>query len=370
MNKDTLKNIPYGDVSFMHQEIRKEMLSDFTKVFDKAWFINGEQVDLFEKEYANYCGANYCIGCSNGLDALYLILRGYDIGPGDEVIIPSHTFIATALAVTYTGAKPVLVECNLETYNINTNLVESKITKKTKAIIAVHLYGQCADINPLKKIAKKYNLKLIEDAAQAHGATYFNKKAGNLGDAAGFSFYPGKNLGALGDAGAVTTNDEILAKKVRALANYGSVEKYIHNFKGTNSRLDEIQASFLRNKLRHLDLWNHRRSEIASQFLDGINNLKVIKPIVSKFNRHVWHIFAVRVENRDEFQRHLLNSGIHTLNHYPVAIHNQKAYSDAGFNPKHYPIAETISKQEVSLPLFYGLKNNEIKYIIEQVNKY
>lgn len=363
-------NIPYADVKPMHQEIREEMLDTFAKIYDKGWYINGEQVTLFEKEYASYCGTKFAVGCSNGLDALYLILRAYDIGPGDEVIIPSHTFIATALAVTYTGATPVLVECDLKTYNINPKLIESKITSKTKAIMVVHLYGQCADINPILEIAKKHNIKVIEDAAQAHGATYYGKKAGNLADAAGFSFYPGKNLGALGDAGTVVTNDEKLALKVRALANYGSTEKYVHDYKGTNSRLDEVQAGLLRIKLKNLDRWNKRRQEIAKMYLDGINNPKIIKPLISDFTQHVWHIFAVRVEDRASFQKYLLDNEIHTLIHYPIAIHNQKAYADSKLNKNDYPIAEIIAAHELSLPLYYGITNDEVEFVINTTNKY
>jgi len=362
--------IIYGDVKPMHREIRKQIKNSFIKTYDNGLFINGEQVNLFEKEYSQYCGSKFTIGCSNGLDALYLILRAYNIGRGDEVIIPSHTFIATALAVTYTGAQPILVECDLQTYNIDSKLIEEKITKKTKAIIVVHLYGQCADINPIIALAKKYNLKVIEDAAQSHGSTYYGKKAGNLADAAGFSFYPGKNLGALGDAGAVTTNNEELAKKIRAIANYGSTEKYVHNFKGTNSRLDELQAAFLRIKLKNLDRWNSRRKELAKMYLNGITNDKIIKPFTSEFTEHVWHIFAIRVEERTKFQQYLLDNNIHTLIHYPIAIHNQKAYADNNFNRKKYPIAEKIAEQEVSLPLYYGLKNKEIDYIIKKINKF
>jgi dTDP-4-amino-4,6-dideoxygalactose transaminase len=362
-------NIPFADFKYMHQEIRDEMIASFTKVYDKGWFINGEEVNLFETEFASYCGTKFAVGCSNGLDALYLILRAYDIGPGDEVIIPSHTFIATALAVTYTGAKPVLVENDIETYNIKPSLIESKINSKTKAIIAVHLYGQCADMNPIVELGKKYNLKIIEDAAQAHGATYYNKKAGNLGDVAGFSFYPGKNLGALGDGGAITTNDVELANKIRALANYGSVEKYVHNYQGTNSRLDEVQAGLLRIKLKNLDRWNSRRQEIAQIYLKNISNNKIIKPIVESFNNPVWHIFAIRTEQRSEFQQYLIDNGIHPLIHYPIAIHNQKAYQNY-FDNTSFPVAETIAAQELSLPMYYGMTDSEVKYIIDKINLY
>lgn len=363
-------NIPFADVKPMHEEIKREMLDAFKNVYKNGWFINGQEVNLFEQEFANYCGVKYAVGCANGLDALYLILKAFNIGQGDEVIVPSHTFIATALAVSYTGAKPILVECNLETYNIDPSLIETKINKKTKAIIAVHLYGQTADMNPILKIAKKHNLKVIEDAAQSHGATYYEKKAGNLGDAAGFSFYPGKNLGALGDGGAVTTNNLVVAQKVRALANYGSIEKYNHIYKGNNSRLDEIQAAFLRIKLSHLDRWNNRRKEIAQIYLNKINNNKIIKPITSKFSNHVWHIFAVRIIDRDTFQKYLLDNNIHTIIHYPIAIHNQQAYSDLNYKDSDLPIAKKIADEVISLPLYYGITDKEIKYVIDVINKY
>lgn len=363
-------NILFADVKPMHEEIKTEMLTAFKKVYDTGWFINGKEVEQFESEFAKYCGANNAVGCANGFDALYLILRAYNIGKDDEVIIPSHTFIATALAVTYTGAKPIFVECDLETYNINPGLIESKINSKTKAIIAVHLYGQTADMNPILKIAKKHNLKVIEDAAQSHGATYYEKKAGNLGDAAGFSFYPGKNLGALGDGGVVVTNDSTISEKIRALSNYGSKEKYNHIYKGVNSRLDEMQAAFLRIKLTKLDHWNNRRKEIARNYLQGINNSKIIKPITRDFANHVWHLFVVRTKNRNMFQQYLLDKDIHTTIHYPIAIHNQQAYSDLNYKDSDFPIAKKIADEVISLPLYYGITNKEIEYTIDVINKY
>ena len=362
--------IKFVDLTPIHKIIRKQISDTFLRIFDNGWFIKGSEVSNFEREFAAYCGTKYAISCANGLDALYLILKAYEIGTGDEVIIPSHTFIATALAVSYTGAKPVFVDCNMDDYNINTELIEEKINKNTKAIIAVHLYGQCADMAKIQKIAQKYKLKIIEDSAQAHGALYKNKKTGNLGDASGFSFYPGKNLGALGDGGAITTNDLQLAQKISAIANYGSKEKYTHLYKGVNSRLDEIQAAFLRIKLKNLDTWNKRRQEIANLYLAGITNKKITKPVVQKNNIHVWHLFVVRTKNRSSFQKYLLKNKINTLIHYPIAIHNQKAYSDCGYTDKNLPIATQIANEAISLPLYYGLTNKEIKYIIDTINKY
>ncbi|MBO6113502.1 MAG: DegT/DnrJ/EryC1/StrS family aminotransferase, partial [Lachnospiraceae bacterium] len=284
--------IPFVSFEVMHKEIEYKMLDAFKRVYDSNWFIQGKECEEFEKEFAAYCGADYCVGCGNGLDALYLILRAYGIGEGDEVIVPSNTYIATALAVSYTGAKPVFLEPFIETFNINPTLIEDAITDKTKAIMAVHLYGQPARMDEIKKVADKYNLKLIEDSAQAHGATYKGVKTGNLGDAAGFSFYPGKNLGALGDGGAIVTSDRELADMCRALGNYGSDYKYHHIYKGNNSRLDEVQAAMLRVKLHELDKWNKRRNEIAKMYIDGIDNEKVITPVTEPDMTHVYHIFG------------------------------------------------------------------------------
>lgn len=271
----------------MHEEIENEILNKFKEVYEKNWFINGEEVEKFEKEFAKFCESKYCIGCGNGLDALYLILRGYDIGVKDEVIVPSNTYIASALAVSYAGAKPIFVEPDLLTYNLDPSLIENAITENTKAIMAVHLYGQSADIDEINRIAKKYDLKVIEDSAQAHGSLYKGKRVGSLADATGFSFYPGKNLGALGDAGAVVTNDKELADKIRAVANYGSDKKYHHIYKGTNSRLDEVQAAFLRIKLRNLEKWNDERRKIANKYMDGITNPKITKPVEADYTKHV-----------------------------------------------------------------------------------
>lgn len=362
--------IPFVSFEPMHKEIEEEITNKFKEVYKKNWFIQGEEVKRFEEEFAIFCDSKYCIGCGNGLDALYLILRGYDVGKGDEVIVPSNTYIATALAVSYVGATPVFVEPNLETYNINPKLIEKAITNKTKAIMAVHLYGQPADMDGISKIAQRYNLKVIEDSAQAHGSLYKGRKTGNLGDAAAFSFYPGKNLGALGDAGAVVTDDKELADKIRLIGNYGSDRKYNHIYKGTNSRLDELQAGFLRIKLKSLNKWNEERRNIAQKYLDGIYNSKIIKPVKADYAKHVWHLFVVRTEERDKFEKYLNNNGICTTIHYPTPMHLQEAYNDLNIKTGCLPIAEKISHEVISLPMWYGMKEEEINYIIKIINEY
>ncbi|HEY5524519.1 MAG TPA: DegT/DnrJ/EryC1/StrS family aminotransferase [Clostridium sp.] len=362
--------IPFVSFEPMHKEIEDEILNKFKEVYERNWFIQGEEVGKFEEEFAKFCGAKYCVGCGNGLDALYLILRGYDIGIGDEVIIPSNTYIATALAVSYAGAKPIFVEPDLVTYNINPNLVEKAISANTKAIIAVHLYGQPADMDEINKIAKKYDLKVIEDSAQAHGALYKGDKVGSLGDASGFSFYPGKNLGALGDAGAVVTNNKEVADKIRAIANYGSDKKYHHIYKGTNSRLDEVQAAFLRIKLKKLDKWNEERRKIAQKYIDGINNPNIIKPIEVDYAKHVWHLFVIRTEKRNEFEKYLKDNGIGTTIHYPIPMHLQKAYKELKISKGSLPLAEIISNEVISLPMWYGMKEEEVEYIIDRMNNW
>lgn len=362
--------VAFNKFDVLHKEIEQQLLEDFLRVRKREWYILGEEVKQFEEQYANYCGCKYAIGCGNGLEAIRLILQGLEITTGDEVIVPSNTFIATALAVSYVGAKIVLVEPNIETYTINTDLIEEKITNKTKAIIAVHLYGQCCDMNAINRIAKKYNLKVIEDAAQAHGALYNGKKAGQLGDAAAFSFYPGKNLGALGDGGIVTTNNKSLAVKIKMLSNYGSTQRYHHDELGTNSRLDELQAAFLSTKLCKLDDWNQRRNEIAKSYLTGIQNKYITLPTVSNLNNHVWHIFAVRCEFRDALQQHLKEHGIETAIHYPIPIHKQNAYAPLGYQNLSLPICEEISNTVLSLPMFYGLSDVEVNYVIEIINSF
>lgn len=360
-------NVEFAKFDKMHDEIKQELQDAIMDVVDSNWFISGKKNQEFEKNFAKYCGTKYCVGCGNGLDGLTLALRAMEVTKDDEVIIPSHTFIATALAVSNIGAKPIFVEVK-EDYTIDSELIEEKITEKTKAIIAVHLYGQCADMDPINEIAKKYNLYVLEDAAQAHGATYKGRKAGSLGDAAEFSFYPGKNLGAMGDGGCITTNNEQIAEKIKTLKNYGSIKKYCHVEKGINSRLDEMQAAILNVKLNQLDKWNNFRCEVAQKYLNGIKNEKVILPKVSENNTHVWHVFVVRVQNRKEFQDYLESNGIHSLIHYPTAIHKQEAYRE--YSNLELPVAENYAETVISLPMYYGISEEEIQHVIDVINKF
>ncbi|MFD3157164.1 DegT/DnrJ/EryC1/StrS family aminotransferase [Haloimpatiens sp. FM7330] len=362
--------IPFVNLKPMHEEIKSEMNSKFQEIYTKNWFILGKEVQNFEQSFSDYCNVKYCVGCGSGLDALHLALRGLNIGSGDEVIVPSNTYIATALAVSYAGAKPIFVEPNLETYNINPDLIEDAITRNTKALMVVHLYGQPAEMDRIKIIAKKYNLKIIEDCAQAHGAKYKDKIVGSLGTGAGFSFYPGKNLGALGDGGAVTTNNEELAKKVRALRNYGSNKKYFNEYRGFNSRLDEIQAGFLSVKLKYLKKWNEYRRKIAAKYILNIRNDNIILPHVIDNAEPVWHLFVVKSKKRKDLQKYLYEKGIGSLIHYPIPIHLQKAYKDLHFKQGDFPVAEKISKEVLSLPIWYGMKDREIEYVIDVLNKW
>ena len=360
--------VPFSTMEIMHKEIRTEMLEKFTKVYDKGWYIGGEECSKFEEEYAKYIGTKYCIGVGNGLDALRLALLSLDIRENDEVIVPSNTYIATALAVSYTGAKPVLVDPDINTYNLSETGIEEAITKNTKAIIIVNLYGQSADMDEIIKIAKKHKLYVIEDCAQSHNSLYKGKKTGSFGDIGCFSFYPGKNLGALGDGGAVVTNNKKLADKIRAISNYGSLEKYKHIYKGINSRLDELQAGFLRIKLKNLDKYTKARQKIAEKYLSKINNSKIILPTIGKDRTHVWHIFAIRCKNRNKLQEYLKENGIGTNIHYPISIARQKAYKEDNLND--LPIAKKIADEELSLPLYYGMTDKEIDYVIDIINKY
>lgn len=363
--------VPFATFLPMHNEIRDMLNSAYNKVVDKSYFIQGEECKNFEEEFAEYCGVKYCVGVATGLDALMLVLKAMNISAGDEVIVPSNTYIATALAVSYNGATPVFVEPVIETYNIDVNKIEEKITSKTKAIIAVHLQGRTADMDAINTIARKYDLKVIEDAAQAHGAKYKGKKAGSLGDAAGFSFYPGKNLGALGDAGCVTTNNKELADKIRALGNYGSDYKYHHIYKGVNSRLDEMQAAFLRVKLPNLDKWNEDRRNTAKKYLNGITNPLISLPLsTSDEYEHIYHVFVIRCDRRDELEAYLKKNGIGTVKHYPIPMHEQECYKDLGIKNGELPIAEEISRTVLSIPMYYGMTNQEIDYIINTINMF
>ncbi len=362
--------VPYLNMDYIHSSIKNEIMVAINNVYSKNWFIMGDELEKFEEEYANFCDTRFCIGVGNGLDALHLILQAYGIGNGDEVIIPANTFIATALAVSYTGAIPVLVDVDINTYNIDCSMIENKITNKTKAIIVVHLYGRPVIMEKIYEISKKYNLKIIEDAAQAHSGKYLNKSVGSLGDAAGFSFYPGKNLGALGDAGAITTNDEELTEKIKKLRNYGSDIKYKNDIIGYNSRLDEIQAAILRVKLRNIEQWTKERERIAKYYLDNIKNCKINLPSECNNVRNVWHIFPVLCEEREKLQEYLLKKGIQTIVHYPIPIHKQQAYSTLYNKMDNYPITERIAKQELSLPLWIGMDTNILEYVVDSISKF
>lgn len=361
--------VPFVSFEKMHSELEEEIYEKFQEVYKNNIFIKGSELSSFERHFAEYCGVKHAVGCGTGLDALYLILRAYGIGIGDEVIIPSNTFIATALAVSQAGAVPVLAEPDKETYTMDPNLIEEKISPRTKAIIAVHLYGRCADMDPILAVARKHNLKVIEDAAQAHGAEYKGVKAGALGDAAGFSFYPGKNLGALGDGGIVVTNDGKLAEKVRMLGNYGSIIKYHHEMKGINSRLDELQAAFLDIKLKYLDRWNAYRNKVALKYMEGIRNEKIKCPVMSdEIYNCIWHVFVIRCDKRDELERYLDENEIGTTIHYPFPIHNTKAY-EKQYAAK-YPIAEELSSSVISLPMYYGIEDEKVEYVIDKINNF
>ena len=337
----------------------------YQRVMNSGWYILGKEVAVFEKEFAAYCGVKHCIGLSNGFDALRLLLEAYGIGEGDEVIVPSHTFIATWLAVSHVGAVPVPVEPGIMTYNIDPKLIMAAITNKTKAIIPVHLYGQPADTDPIIKTATEHNLIVIEDAAQAHGARYKGRKTGSLGHAAAFSFYPGKNLGALGDGGAVTTNDDEVAEKIRMLSNYGSRQKHNYELKGFNARLDELQAAFLRVKLSKLDEWNNRRADTTEHYVHELGGIEdLVLPYAPDYVNPVWHLFPIRHPKRDELQAHLANHGIGTLIHYPTPPHLQNAYKDLGYAGGDFPIAEQISSQILSLPVGPHLTQEKQDYVV------
>jgi len=343
--------VTFLDLKAPHIELRAEMEAAFDRTLNSGWYIQGNELKQFEKEFAEYCEAEHCIGVGNGLDALHLILRAYDIGVDDEVIVPSNTYIATWLAASYAGATPIPVEPDERTYNIDPAQIEAAITPNTKAIIAVHLYGQPADMDAINAIAKKYNLKVIEDAAQAHGARYKGRRVGTLGDAAGFSFYPGKNLGALGDGGAVTTNDAELALKIRVLGNYGSQVKYHNEVKGYNSRLDELQAALMRAKLKTLDEWNGRRKAIAADYLREMAGCNLVLPYVPEWADPVWHLFVVRSAQRDALQKQLGEAGIGTMIHYPIPPHLQPAYAELNYKLGDFPISEVIHREVLSLPM-------------------
>lgn len=360
--------IPFLDLKGINTQYRAELIEACTRVIDSGWYIQGNEHKEFEKEFAEYCGMKHAIGVANGLDALILILRAYKeigiISDGDEVIVPSNTYIASILAISQNNLVPVLVEPDICTYLIDPSKIEEKITSKTKAILPVHLYGQTCEMDKINEIAKKYNLKVIEDSAQSHGAYFEGKRSGNLGDASGFSFYPGKNLGALGDGGAVTTNDDELAQAVRALGNYGSHKKYENLYKGVNSRLDEIQAAMMRVKLKYLDDETRKRRIVANYYLENIKNKNIILPTITCKDHHVWHLFVIRTQKRDELQKYLADNGIQTLIHYPIPPHKQVAYGE--WKNESYPISEQIHSEVLSLPIS-GVQSLEDSIKIVQV---
>jgi len=364
--------IPFLDLKSINAQYREELIEACTKVIDSGWYVQGNECIEFEKEFAQYCGTKYAVGVANGLDALILIIRAYKemgiLSDGDEVIVPSNTYIASILAISQNNLVPVLVEPDLDTYLIDPLKIEEKITSKTKAIMPVHLYGQTCEMDEINKIAKKYGFKVIEDSAQSHGAYYKNKRCGNLGDASGFSFYPGKNLGALGDGGAVTTNDEELAHTIKALGNYGSHKKYENLYKGVNSRLDEMQAAMLRVKLRYLDIEIEKRRAIADYNLENIKNENIILPKVRAKDNSVWHLFVIRTNKRDELQKYLLDNGVQTLIHYPLAPHKQEAYKE--WSDENLPISERIHDEALSLPISGVQSLDDTMKIVKVVNEF
>lgn len=362
--------IPFVSFIPMEKELDQELRAAFERVYTNSWYIAGKEDEAFEKAFAEFCNVKYCVGTGNGMDALMLALKAIGMKVGDEVIVPSNTYIATALAVTYVGAKPVFVEPDIKTFNINPELIEEKITENTKAIMLVHLYGQPCNMEPIMDIAKQHNLYIVEDCAQAHGAKYKGQVIGSFGEIAGFSFYPGKNLGALGDAGAIVTNNRKLADKVRALGNYGSDYKYHHIYQGNNSRLDEIQAAFLLAKLPILDKINEERRRIANLYSEGISNPLIKTPYVPDYAEPVWHIYGIRCDRRDELEIYLNELGIGTNKHYPIPIHLQECYKNLGFKKGDFPVAEEISATELSIPMFYGMTEEQVSYIIECINRF
>ena len=364
--------IPFLSIKDISSSFQPELDEAILRTVHSGWYLLGEEAKLFEEEFAKYCQVRNCIGVANGLDALILIVRAYKelgkLAEGDEILVPSNTYIATMLAISANGLKPVLVEPDPLTFLVDPDRVEACITRNTKAIMPVHLYGQVCDMDRINGIAKKHGLIVIEDSAQAHGAVLGGRKTGGLGDASGFSFYPGKNLGALGDGGAVTTNDDVLASCVRSIANYGSEVKYVNRYKGVNSRLDEIQAAVLRVKLRRLDADNEARRDIAERYIQGIQNVLVTTPKAKDRSGHVWHVFVVRCKTRDKLREHLSEKGVQTIIHYPIPPHRQNAYKE--WSSHSYPISESLHAEVLSLPMSPLLSDDEINQVIASVNSY
>lgn len=360
--------IPFLDLKSPHIELRDEIDEAIMRVVDSGWYILGPEVDAFEAEYAAYSDAAHCVSLANGLDALHLALRAIDVGPGDEVIVPSNTYIATWLAVSQCGATPVPVEPAEGTYNLDPGQIEAAITSRTKVILPVHLYGQPADMDPILAIARRHGLRVLEDGAQAHGASYKGKRIGAHGDVVAWSFYPGKNLGALGDGGAITTDDPELADRIRVLRNYGSRVKYVNEVQGYNSRLDPIHAAVLRVKLRHLDAWNARRTLLARQYLEGLAGSGLVLPQVPGWAEPAWHLFVVRSRDRDLLQRQLTDAGIGHLIHYPIPPHKQQAYAQAGWPADAFPLASVMANEVLSLPMGPHLSSSDVRLIISRIS--
>ena len=361
------ESVPFLDLQAAYAELKPELDEALLRVANRGWYLLGEELTAFEAEFATFAGAKHCVGLANGLDALFLVLKAWNIGPGDEVIVPSNTYIATWLAVSQTGARPVPVEPVEASFNLDPARIEESLTPRTRVLLPVHLYGQAADMDPILALAKANGLRVLEDGAQAHGATYRGRKVGALGDATTWSFYPGKNLGALGDAGAVTTDDGALADRLRMLRNYGSRQKYVNEVQGQNSRLDELQAASLRVKLRRLSDWNARRARIATRYAEAFANLPLNLPRVMPENGHAWHLYVVRTSQRDALQRHLSGRGINTLVHYPIPPHRQQAYASLGLCEGSLQIAEAIHREVLSLPMGPHLTEAQQDLVIEAV---
>ena len=365
-----MSTVPFLDLRSTYLELKPEIDAAVARVLDSGMYILGPEVEAFEREFSAYCGADHAVGVANGLDALHLALLAMDVGPGDQVIVPAHTYIATWMAVSHCGATPVPVECVEKTYNLDPDLVRAAITARTKVILPVHLYGQPADMDPILAIAREFGLRVLEDAAQAHGATYRGRRIGSHGDAVAWSFYPGKNLGAVGDGGAVTTNDAAIAERLRMLRNYGSRQKYVNVALGYNSRLDPMQAAILRVKLRHLDAWNARRSELAAQYTKGLGAIGVAAPHVPDWARPAWHLFVIRHTRRDELQKWLADAGIGTLIHYPITAFDQESYRSLGYTARNFPLAARIADQVLSLPMSPHATAADIDTVISAVDAF
>lgn len=364
------RKIPWVDLEPLQKEIRDEVLKKLEEMYDAKRYIQGPEDRKFEQSFANFCNVKYGVGVNSGLDSLQTVLKAWGIGPGDEVIVPATTYIASAMAATLLGATPVLVDANLDDFNIDVDKIEAAITPRTKVIMPVHLFGQPADMDEVNKIAKKHNLKVLEDASQAHGAKYKGKMTGSLADAAGFSLYPGKNFGALGDAGVIVTNDKDVAEKCHIISDYGQDAKYHHCLLGDNTALDEIQAGILNIKLPHLNKWNEYRKQVAKKYLEGIHNPKIELPKVNSWADPVWHVFALRCKQRDELWKYLEENGIGVNCHYPIPIHLQDAYKNLGYKKGDFPVAEEIANTEIDIPMYYGISKEDIEYIIDTINKF